>query len=87
MFINSVSEERMRMFDELCVTFPDLINLLRFVQRIFGLENICRKINHRIEHGAWRSVVFYLCLAINSLKRCFFKKDDNVKNTTDLHVD
>ena len=77
----------MRMFDELCVTFPDLINLLRFVQRIFGLENICRKINHRIEHEAWRSVVFYLCFAMNSLKSGFFKNDENVKNTTDLHVD
>ena len=39
MFINSVSEDGMKEKDELCVTYPNIMNLLRFDLRILGLEN------------------------------------------------
>ncbi len=40
MFINSVSEDGMRKKDEVCVTYPNIMNLLRFDLRILRLENI-----------------------------------------------
>ena len=40
MFINSVSENGMRKKDEVFVTYPNIMNLLRFDLRILRLENI-----------------------------------------------